>query len=75
MSKLTTSGLMFRGHPVCFFEEIPEPPTPTLPPYTIRLKFTEGVTPTFSKGTGVQVSSSPNVWDLYHQANRWNNLL
>lgn len=29
----------------------PTPPTPpVLPDYTIRLKFTEGVTPTFSKG-------------------------
>ena len=35
-----------------------------LPPYTIRLKFTNGVTPSFSNGTATQVSSSPNVWDL-----------
>ena len=35
-----------------------------LPPVTIRLKFRPGVTPSFSSGTGVQVSSSPNVWDL-----------
>ena len=42
-----------------------------LPPYTIRLKYTDGVTPTFSKGTGVQVSSSPNVWDLTYENNDW----
>ena len=42
----------------------PVPPAPVLPDNTIRLKYAEGVTPTFSKGTAVQVSSSPNVWDL-----------
>ena len=47
----------------------------SLPPYTIRLKFTNGVTPTFSKGTGVQVSSSPNVWDLTHENTDWNALM
>lgn len=49
--------------------------TPALPPYTIRLKFTEGVTPTFSKGTATQVSTSPNVWDLTYANTDWNNLL
>ena len=48
-----------------------EPPAPVLPPYTIRLKFTEGVTPTLSKGTGVQVSSSPNIWDLTYTIKNW----
>lgn len=48
---------------------------PSLPPYTIRLKFTNGVTPTFSKGTGVQVSSSPNIWDLTYQNTNWEELL
>lgn len=47
---------------------------PTLPPYTIRLKFTEGVTPTFSKGTAVQVSASPNVWDLTYENADWSYL-
>lgn len=51
-----------------------EPPI-VLPPYTIRLKFTEGVTPTFAKGTGTQVSSYPNVWDLTYTNVAWNNLL
>lgn len=46
-----------------------------LPDYTIRLKFTEGVTPTFSKGTAVQVSSSPNVWDLTRDSSNWSQLL
>ena len=36
-----------------------------LPDFTIRLRYEDGVTPTFSKGTGTQVSSSPNVWDLF----------
>lgn len=43
----------------------PDPYNPLgLPQYTIRLKFNDGVTPSFSKGTATQVSSSPNVWDL-----------
>lgn len=51
-----------------------EPPPP-LPPYTLRLKYKEGVTPTFSKGTGVQVSSSPNIWDLTYENSNWENIL
>lgn len=35
-----------------------------LAPYTLRLRYTDGVTPTFTKGTAVHVSSSPNIWDL-----------
>jgi surface protein len=46
-----------------------------LPPYTIRLKFNNGVTPTFAKGTGVQVSSSPNVWDLTYENTDWDLIL
>ena len=49
--------------------------SPALPAYTIRLKYTDGVTPTFSKGTGVQVSSSPNVWDLTYENTSWSMLL
>lgn len=48
---------------------------PSLSPFTISLKFTEGVTPTFSKGTGVQVYSSPNIWDLTYENSDWSNLL
>ena len=44
---------------------------PTLPPYTIRLKFEDGATPTFSKGTLSQVSEWPNVWDLYYDSTSW----
>ena len=46
-----------------------------LPAYTIRCEFTEGVTPTFAYGTGVQVSASPNVWDLTYVNTSWNRLL
>lgn len=50
-------------------------PTPSLPPFTIRLKYQDGVTPSFYKGTGVQVSSSPNVWDLTYENSDWSSLL
>lgn len=46
-----------------------------LPAYTLRLKYTDGVTPTFDKGTAVQVSSSPNVWDLTYHNSDWSRLL
>lgn len=46
-----------------------------LPPYTIRLKYEEGSTPTFSKGTAIQVSQSPNVWDLTYVNSDWTRLL
>lgn len=52
-----------------------EPAEPPLPPYTIRLRFTDGITPTFSKGTAVRVSSSPNVWDLTYGNSDWYELL
>lgn len=61
--------------PLVYLEEREDPPGPVLPPYTLRLKFTEGVTPTFSKGTGVQVSSSPNIWDLTYENINWGGLL
>lgn len=48
---------------------------PTLPPYTAMLRFTNGVTPTFSKGTGIQVSSNPNLWNLTYEDQDWSNLL
>ena len=60
---------------IIFTESGPEPPVPTLPPYTLRLKFTEGVTPTFRSGTGTQVSSSPNIWDLTYENATWTYLL
>ena len=46
-----------------------------LPPYTIRLKYEEGTTPTFSKGTAVQVSQTPNIWDLTYNNTDWTQLL
>ena len=42
-----------------------------LPPYTIRLKYKQGTTPTFSKGTGVLVDSDENVWDLTYVNDNW----
>ena len=45
-----------------------------LPPYTLRLLYKDNTTPTFAIGTGVQVSSSPNVWDLTYNG-PWTNLL
>lgn len=49
-------------------------PGPTLPPYTIRLKYDEGWEPASTKGTWVQVSSSPNIWDLTYENSDWSQL-
>lgn len=46
-----------------------------LPPFTIRLLYKDGVVPGFSYGTGVQVSESPNVWDLTFNDPYWSQLL
>lgn len=48
-----------------------------LPPNTMRLKFTDGYTPTAPSGsTYTQVSQSPNIWDLTRepQMTSWNEL-
>lgn len=61
--KLTYGGswLYIGGSSVSFVED---PYNPLhLPPYTLRCRFTNGYTPT--QGTArVQVSSSPNIWDI-----------
>jgi len=35
-----------------------------LTPNTFRLLYRDGVTPTFTNGTAVHISESPNIWDL-----------
>jgi hypothetical protein len=42
-----------------------------LPANTIRLRFKDNVTPSFPRGTYVQVSQSPNVWDLTLNSSSW----
>lgn len=56
--------------------DISDPYNPlNLPPYTIRLKYSQGVTPTFSKGTGTLVDSENNVWDLTYENSDWSQIL
>lgn len=50
-------------------------PQPSLPPYTLRLRFKDDVTPSFSYGTATQVSSSPNIWDYTYVTTNWMGLL
>jgi surface protein len=46
-----------------------------LPPYTIRLQYNNGFTPTFYDGTAVRVSTNPNVWDFtYNRSSYWTNM-
>lgn len=56
----------------------PSGPTPIiLPANTLRLKFTEGYTPTGNSAiTYTQVSSSPNIWDVTNSSSNgmWNSI-
>ena len=68
--------LIVNGKPISlngkFFEyKIEEP----LPPYTLRLKYKQGTTPIFSKGTGVLFDEENNIWDLTYNNTDWSNLL
>lgn len=47
----------------------------SIPPFTLVLNFPIGYTPTFSKGTGVQHSSDPNIWYLTYENTNWSHLL
>ena len=46
-----------------------------LPAYTLKLLFTDGKSPTFSKGTARRVSSSPNIYELTYENSDWSELL
>lgn len=72
----TKIGAAYLGNAKVYDASSADPYNPLgLPAYTIRCEFTEGVTPTFAYGTGVQVSASPNVWDLTYVNTSWNRLL
>lgn len=49
--------------------------SPSLLAYTIRLRYKDGVTPTFYAGTATQVSSSPNIWDFTYENWNWADIL
>lgn len=50
-------------------------PNIQLPPFTMRVLFTDGFTPSARKGTWTQVSSSPNIWDVHHPDPNWSGLM
>lgn len=45
----------------------------SLPTNTLRLLYTDGVTPVYENGYGVQVSVSPNIWDWTNTSTIWYN--
>lgn len=59
----------YNGHRLVRYISVIDP----FPSYTLRLRFTEGHTPTNSKGTLTQVSASPNVWDWTYNNTNWSN--
>lgn len=66
----------YLGSVKVYGKSAPDPYNPLgLPEYTIRAQFTEGYTPATPYGGAVQVSSSPNVWDLtYNFSNSWSQI-
>jgi len=61
--------------PLTIMAEFVDPLNPLgLPPYTIRVKYTDGSNPS-GFGTKVQVSQSPNVWDITYETNDWQGML
>ena len=75
MIKFDNIVLKYDGHWLTKTEEASDYNPLGLPPYTIRLRYKSGVTPTFDRGTAVRVSFSPNVWDLTYNNPNWMALL
>lgn len=49
-----------------------------LPPNTLRLRFRDGTTPyigEYTSATWTQVSSSPNIWDVYQGTQYWGGMV
>lgn len=63
---------MIKIRPLVYKEQREDP---ALPPFTLKLKFTEGITPTFRNGIGIQVSTNPNIWNLTYENTDWLELL
>jgi surface protein len=63
----------YNGHRV--YRNYYDPYNPLdLPPYTIRVRVVDGVIHPSRKGTAVQVSTSPNIWDVTYEDSNWNGL-
>lgn len=64
----------YNGHRV--YRDYTDPYNPLdLPPYTIRVRVVDGKVPHNTKGTAVQVSQNPNVWDITYEDSNWDSLL
>lgn len=61
MSNLVFKGITVNGRPTMIGNRAAG--VFRLAPNTFRLLYKDGVTPTFTKGTAVQISSTPNIWD------------
>lgn len=42
-----------------------------LPPYTVRFKYRQGITPTFQRGTAVLFDAENNIWDWTYESSDW----
>lgn len=48
---------------------------PPVRPYTMRLRYKMGTTPTFHHGVGTLVDPARNVWDLHYENSEWHLML
>lgn len=48
---------------------------PPVRPYTMRLRYKMGTTPTFNKGVGTLVDPTRNIWDLTYESTDWSLIL
>ena len=71
----TRIGEVYVGSVKVYPDSAPDPYNPlNLPAYTMRIVYIDNYTPSFRTGvTGVQVSASPNVWDVTYRYPIWNN--
>lgn len=72
MINFNNGTLRVQGH--WLYPEGAPKPLPTLPEFSLRLKYNDGVIPTLidNKGTLIQRSTSPNIWDWTYEDYNWN---
>ena len=67
--KFQNTGLIKSGTALGGIKE-PTPPGPVLPPFTIRVKFSQGYTPTMGD-TQTLVDAEENIWDITKNSTDW----
>ena len=69
----TKIGSAYLGN-VKVYSSVPNYNPLNLPPYTIRFRYADGMSPSRNAGILTRVSTSPNVWDLTYTSPDWSRL-